>query len=162
VGYVPEAEVTTRLKEADERATAAEMAAKRALSEEEELTEVLNDKSKELEDVVDVHKEVLAAATKAKDDAFAAANDAHEKQLAAVRKAHGAELEVEREASSSTILALQQEKTTFEAFVREMSRQLLGEYRYLLFWSPLANGGSTRECPSVRARESESPSVASL
>jgi hypothetical protein len=149
VGYVPEAEVATRLKEANERATAANKAAKCAQSEVEELTEVLNDKSKELEDVVEAHKEALAAVTKAKDDALAAAIGSHEKQLVAVRKAHEAELAAEREASSSTILALQREKITFEAFVHELSRQLLGEYRYLLFWSPLANGWSTRESPSM-------------
>ncbi|KAM0840085.1 hypothetical protein ACQ4PT_059902 [Festuca glaucescens] len=126
VGYVEEAEVAARLKEADERAVAAEKATKHSQSEVDELTQVLDDKSKELEDLVDAHKEALAAAAKAKDDALATATAACKKQLAAARKVHEAELGMEREASSSTILALQREKTTFEAFVREMSRQLLG------------------------------------
>jgi hypothetical protein len=121
VGYVPEAEVSTRMKEAQERADAAEVAAKPSKSEVKELTDVLNDKNKELDDVVDEHKKVLPATLKAKDDALAAAAAAHEKQLAAVRKAHEVELRAEWEDSSSTILALQKEKTTFEAFVREIS-----------------------------------------
>jgi hypothetical protein len=37
------------------------------------------------------------------------------------------ELAAEKEASAATILGVQQEKTDFEAFVREMSRQLLGK-----------------------------------
>jgi hypothetical protein len=56
------------------------------------------------------------------------ATNAAQKQLTAWKKKHANELATERKASSSTILALQKEKTTFEAFVREMSRQLLGEY----------------------------------
>ncbi|KAM0833735.1 hypothetical protein ACQ4PT_064079 [Festuca glaucescens] len=128
VGYVPEAEVATRLKEADERATAAEKAAKRAQSEVYELAEVLNGKSKELEDVVEAHKAELEAASKAKTSELAAV---HAKELEALKKAHAAELELERETSKGTILASQKEKTTFEAFVRETSRQLLGSCDYV-------------------------------
>jgi hypothetical protein len=122
VGYVPVAD----LREANDRATDAERAAKRSQSEVDELTQVMNGKNKELEDIIEDHKKALAAALKEKDGALAAAA-AHEKQLAAVRKAHEAELEMEREASSSTIVALQKERTSFEAFVCEMSRQLLGK-----------------------------------
>ena len=49
-------------------------------------------------------------------------------QLASLKIQHAKELAAEKEASTATILAIQQEKTAFESFVREMSRQLLGEY----------------------------------
>jgi hypothetical protein len=93
-----------------------------------DLTQVLNDKNKELEDVVDEHKKVLAAALKERDK-VRTATAAAQKQLEAWKKKHEADLATEREASSGTILALQHEKTSFEGFVREMSRQLLGKCR---------------------------------
>jgi hypothetical protein len=82
------------------------------------------------------------------------ATTAAQKQLTAWKNKHADELATEREASSSTILALQKEKTTFEAFIREMSRQLLGEFSCLslphffvdnLGWGKLSGGQS----PSV-------------
>ncbi|KAM0890312.1 hypothetical protein ACQ4PT_027130 [Festuca glaucescens] len=87
--------------------------------------------SEELEDVVDAHKEELEAASKVKADELAAAAAAHAKELEALKKAHAAELKLEQDTSRSTILALQKEKTTFEAFVREAYRQLLGSCDYV-------------------------------
>jgi hypothetical protein len=57
VGYVKE----SLLREVEERATAAEAAAKRSESEVMDLTQVLNDKNKELEDIIVEHKGKLAA-----------------------------------------------------------------------------------------------------
>jgi cell fate (sporulation/competence/biofilm development) regulator YmcA (YheA/YmcA/DUF963 family) len=115
------------LKEAEGRATAAEAAAKRSKSEVTDLTQVLNDKGKELEDVVTYYKARLAAALEERDTACTMTTAA-QKQPAAWKKKHCDEIAAEKEASTSTILTLQKEKTTFEAFVREMSRQLLGAY----------------------------------
>jgi hypothetical protein len=72
------------------------------------------------------------------------------------KKKHGADLVAEREASSGTILALHQEKTAFEGFVREMSRQLLGKFLVLSFLS--FDSASPR---AWRVRKGESPSVVS-
>jgi hypothetical protein len=69
-----------------------------------DLTQVLNNKN----------KGKLAADLKEMDEARTVTT-AVQKQLAA-----------EKESSSSTILALKKEKTSFEAFDREMSWQLLG------------------------------------
>jgi hypothetical protein len=106
-----------------------------------DLTQVLDDNNKELEEVIDEHKKVLAAALKERDDALAATTAA-QKQLMAWKKKHEADLVAEREASSGTILALQQEKTAFEGFIREMSRQLLGKFR--VHPSPSFNSASPR------------------
>ena len=46
VGYVAEAEVAAKIKESVDRASAAERAAKRAQSEVDELTEVIDGKTK--------------------------------------------------------------------------------------------------------------------
>ncbi|KAM0881040.1 hypothetical protein ACQ4PT_033206 [Festuca glaucescens] len=154
VGYVAEAEVAAKVKEAVDRANAAERAAKRAQSEVDKLVEVLNGKAKELEEVVEAHKAELEAASKAKTNKLTAV---HAKELEALKKAHAAELELERETSKGTILALQKEKTTFEVFVREASRQLLGESLVYLCLSCQ----STRESAMQRAREGESPSMVS-
>ncbi|KAM0910660.1 hypothetical protein ACQ4PT_013989 [Festuca glaucescens] len=93
VGYVAEAEVAAKVKEAVDRANAAERAAKRAQSKVDELVEVLNGKAKELEDVVEAHKAELEAASKAKASELAAV---HAKELEALKKAHAAKLELER------------------------------------------------------------------
>jgi hypothetical protein len=161
------------MKEAQERADAAEVAAKPSKSEVKELTDVLNDKNKELEDVVDEHKKVLAAALKERDK-VRTATAAAPKQLEAWKKKHEADLATEREASSGTILALQHEKTSFEGFVREMSRQLLGKcrvfpslYFVLLVLSKVSlqgrvpeRGESARASPRAwRVRTAESPSI---
>jgi uncharacterized membrane protein len=68
VGYVKESKDAARMQEAQERATAAEAEAMHSKSEVMDLTQVLNDKNKELEDIADEHKKVLAAALKEKDD----------------------------------------------------------------------------------------------
>jgi phosphate starvation-inducible protein PhoH len=122
VGYVKE----SLLSEVKEWATATEAAAKRSESEVTDLTQVLNDKNKELEDVTAEHKGKLATALQERDEPRTTTTAA-QKQLAAWKKNHDVELATEKEASGGTILALQKEKTSFEAFVRELSRQLLGE-----------------------------------
>ncbi|KAM0854896.1 hypothetical protein ACQ4PT_050127 [Festuca glaucescens] len=81
VGYLAESEVAAKLKESNERASAAERAAKRAQSEVDKLTEVLNGKTKELEDVVEAHKQELEAASQSKANELAATVAAHAKDL---------------------------------------------------------------------------------
>jgi hypothetical protein len=129
VGYVKE----SLLKDAEERATAAETAAKRSGSEVMDLTQVLIDKNKELEDVIAGYKGKLAAVLQERDEARTATTAA-QKQLTAWKKKHAEELSAEKEASTETILALQKEKTCFKAFVWEMSRQLLGEFLCTTFF----------------------------
>jgi hypothetical protein len=119
-----------------------------------DLTQVLDDNNKELEEVIDEHKKVLAAALKERDDALAATTAA-QKQLMAWKKKHEANLVAEREASSGTILALQQEKTAFEGFIREMSWQLLGKFQV----HPSPSFNSVPE--PGESEKGESPSVAS-
>jgi hypothetical protein len=77
------------------------------------------------------------------------------KQLAALEKKYAEEVAT-REASESTLLAVQKEKTNFEAFVREISWQLLGKgpyfYCFELFLGVVG--------PSVAGRpRGQSPSV---
>jgi peptidoglycan hydrolase CwlO-like protein len=96
-----------------------------------DLTKVLEDKSKELEDVIAEYKGKLTSAREDRDAAQAAAA-ALRGELATLKGQHAKELAVEKEASEDTIIAVQQEKTGFEAFVREMSRKLLGKYLFPL------------------------------
>ncbi|KAK1551518.1 hypothetical protein QYE76_000011 [Lolium multiflorum] len=91
-----------------------------------DLTKVLEDKGKELEDVIADYKVRLDAAAEARDAARGAAASLRE-ELAALKLQYAKELAAEKEASEGTLLAVQAEKTGFEAFVREMSRQLLGQ-----------------------------------
>ncbi|KAK1618265.1 hypothetical protein QYE76_023782 [Lolium multiflorum] len=98
-------------REAEFRAQQAEEARKRAKAEVAELTKVLEQKGRELEDVIAEYK--------------------HAKELAA-----------EKEASEGIVLAVQAEKTNFEAFVREMSRQILGTCDFVETATP-------RECLST-------------
>ncbi|KAM0851714.1 hypothetical protein ACQ4PT_052260 [Festuca glaucescens] len=132
-GYVKE----SLYREADFRATEGEAAAKRAKSEVADLTKVLEGKSKELEDVIAEHQVKLAAALQERDVARTATTTV-KKQLAALAKKHAEELAA-KEASAATLLAVQKEKTSFEAFVREMSRQLLGTCEFVETATP-------REC----------------
>ncbi|KAK1685203.1 hypothetical protein QYE76_046051 [Lolium multiflorum] len=127
-GYVKE----SLYREADFRAQQAEEAKKKAKSEVADLTKVLEGKGKELEDVIVDYKVRLDAAAEARDAARGAAASLRE-ELAALKLQHSKELAAEKEASEGTLLAVQAEKTSFEAFVREMSRQLLGEsFSFLL------------------------------
>ena len=121
-GYVKE----SLYREADFRAAEEEATAKRARSEVADLNKVLEGKSKELEDVIAEHQVQLAAALKERDVARTATTTA-KKQLVALEKKHVEEIAT-KEASEATLLAVQKEKTSFEAFIREMSRQLLGEF----------------------------------
>ncbi|KAK1608316.1 hypothetical protein QYE76_031989 [Lolium multiflorum] len=113
-------------READFRATQAEEARKKATAEVADLTKVLEQKGRELEDVITEYKGKLTAATEARDSARGAAASLRE-EIAALKQQHAKELAAEKEASEGTVLAVQAEKTNFEAFVREMSRQILGK-----------------------------------
>ena len=115
-GYVKE----SLYREADFRATEGEAAAKRAKSEVADLTKVLEGKSKELEDVITEHQVKLAAALQERDVARTATTTV-KKQLAALEKKHAEEVAA-KEASAATLLVVQKEKTSFKAFVWEMSR----------------------------------------
>jgi cystathionine beta-lyase/cystathionine gamma-synthase len=114
-------------REAEFRAQQAEEARKRAKAEAAELTKVLEQKGRELEDVIAEYKVKLEAATDARDSARGAAASLRE-ELAALKQQHAKELAAEKEASEGIVLAVQAEKTNFEAFVREMSRQILGKF----------------------------------
>ncbi|KAM0900808.1 hypothetical protein ACQ4PT_020381 [Festuca glaucescens] len=126
VGYLPEAEVASRIADLEAQVKNAQFAKKRAKSEVTELTEVLEVKNKELEDVVEVQKDGLAEALRAKDKEMADAAATHTQELEALKKMNVADLERERNASAQMILGLQKEKSDFEAFVRENCRQILG------------------------------------
>jgi hypothetical protein len=52
-GYVKETEADARLQEAQERSATTEAAVRRSKSDVNDLTDVLNDKNKKLEDIVD-------------------------------------------------------------------------------------------------------------
>jgi hypothetical protein len=114
-------------REAEFRAQQAEEARKRAKAEVAELTKVLEQKGRELEDVIAEYKVKLEAATDARDSARGAAASLRE-EVAALKQQHAKELAAEKEASEGIVLAVQAEKTNFEAFVREMSRQILGKF----------------------------------
>ncbi|KAK1618976.1 hypothetical protein QYE76_024493 [Lolium multiflorum] len=133
-GYVKE----SLYREADFRAQQAEEAKKKAKSEVADLTKVLEGKGKELEDVIADYKVRLDAAAEARDAARGAAASLRE-ELAALKLQHSKELAAEKEASEGTLLAVQAEKTSFEAFVREMSRQFLGQCDFVEMATP-------REC----------------
>jgi hypothetical protein len=117
-------------READFRAQQAEEAKKKAKAEVADLTKVLEGKGKELEDVIADYKVRLDAAAEARDAARGTAASLRE-ELAALKLQHAKELAAEKEASEGTLLAVQAEKTSFEAFVREMSWQLLGKFSSL-------------------------------
>ncbi|KAK1601133.1 hypothetical protein QYE76_008068 [Lolium multiflorum] len=123
-------------REAEFRAQQAEEARKRAKAEVAELTKVLEQKGRELEDVI-----ALEAATDARDSARGAAASLRE-EVAALKQQHAKELAAEKEASEGIVLAVQAEKTNFEAFVREMSRQILGTCDFVETATP-------RECLST-------------
>ncbi|KAK1664676.1 hypothetical protein QYE76_052835 [Lolium multiflorum] len=133
-GYVKE----SLYREADFRAQQAEEAKKKAKAEVADLTKVLEGKGKELEDVIADYKVRLDAAAEARDSARGTAASLRE-ELAALKLQHAKELAAEKEASEGTLLAVQAEKTSFEAFVREMSRQLLGQCDFVEMATP-------REC----------------
>ncbi|XP_071678475.1 uncharacterized protein [Lolium perenne] len=120
---------------------AAEEARKRAKAEVAELTKVLEQKGRELEDVITEYKVKLEAATDARDSARGAAASLRE-EVAALKQQHAKELAAEKEASEGIVLAVQAEKTNFEAFVREMSRQILGTCDFVETATP-------RECLST-------------
>ncbi|XP_071674313.1 uncharacterized protein [Lolium perenne] len=124
-------------REAEFRAQQAEEARKRAKAEVAELTKVLEQKGRELEDVITEYKVKLEAATDARDSARGAAASLRE-EVAALKQQHAKELAAEKEASEGIVLAVQAEKTNFEAFVREMSRQILGKFllSHFLFYLP--------------------------
>ncbi|KAK1660680.1 hypothetical protein QYE76_048839 [Lolium multiflorum] len=128
-------------REAEFRAQQAEEARKRAKAEAAELTKVLEQKGRELEDVIAEYKVKLEAATDARDSARGAAASLRE-ELAALKQQHAKELAAEKEASEGIVLAVQAEKTNFEAFVREMSRQILGTCDFVETATP-------RECLST-------------
>nr|XP_051199772.1 uncharacterized protein LOC127313262 isoform X2 [Lolium perenne] len=128
-------------REAEFRAQQAEEARKRAKAEVAELTKVLEQKGRELEDVITEYKVKLEAATDARDSARGAAASLRE-EVAALKQQHAKELAAEREASEGIVLAVQAEKTNFEAFVREMSRQILGTCDFVETATP-------RECLST-------------
>ncbi|KAK1653000.1 hypothetical protein QYE76_070805 [Lolium multiflorum] len=128
-------------REAEFRAQQAEEARKRAKAEVAELTKVLEQKGRELEDVIAEYKVKLEAATDARDSARGAAASLRE-EVAALKQQHAKELAAEKEASEGIVLAVQAEKTNFEAFVREMSRQLLGT-------SDFTETATPRECLST-------------
>ncbi|KAK1607968.1 hypothetical protein QYE76_031641 [Lolium multiflorum] len=125
-------------READFRAQQAEEAKKKAKAEVADLTKVLEGKGKELEDVIADYKVRLDAAAEARDAARGTAASLRE-ELAALKLQHAKELAAEKETSEGTLLAVQAEKTSFEAFVREMSRQLLGQCDFVELATP-------REC----------------
>nr|XP_051220896.1 uncharacterized protein LOC127339032 [Lolium perenne] len=95
-------------REAEFRATQAEEAKKKAKAEIADLT----------------NKGKLEAAAEDRDTARGAAAALRE-EIAALKQQHAKELAAEKAASEGVVLAVQAEKTSFEAFVREMSRQLL-------------------------------------
>ncbi|XP_071680078.1 uncharacterized protein [Lolium perenne] len=128
-------------REAEFRAQQAEEARKRAKAEVAELTKVLEQKGRELEDVITEYKVKLEAATDARDSARGAAASLRE-EVAALKQQHAKELAAEKEASEGIVLAVQAEKTNFEAFVREMSRQILGTCDFVETATP-------RECLST-------------
>nr|XP_051221478.1 uncharacterized protein LOC127339699 [Lolium perenne] len=128
-------------REAEFRAQQAEEARKRAKAEVAELTKVLEQKGRELEDVITEYKVKLEAATDARDSARGAAASLRE-EVAALKQQHAKELAAEKEASEGIVLAVQAEKTNFEAFVREMSRQILGTCDFVETATP-------RECSST-------------
>ncbi|KAK1625972.1 hypothetical protein QYE76_000287 [Lolium multiflorum] len=128
-------------READFRAQHAEEARKRATAEVADLTKVLEQKGRELEDVITEYKGKLEAATEARDSARGAAASLRE-DVAALKQQHAKELAAEKEASEGIVLAVQAEKTNFEAFVREMSRQILGTCDFVETATP-------RECLSI-------------
>nr|XP_051192564.1 uncharacterized protein LOC127305974 [Lolium perenne] len=128
-------------REAEFRAQQAEEARKRAKAEVAELTKVLEQKGRELEDVIAEYKVKLEAATDARDSARGAAASLRE-EVAALKQQHAKELAAEKEASEGIVLAVQAEKTNFEAFVREMSRQILGTCDFVETATP-------RECLST-------------
>ncbi|KAK1692934.1 hypothetical protein QYE76_009631 [Lolium multiflorum] len=128
-------------REAEFRAQQAEEARKRAKAEVAELTKVLEQKGRELEDVIAEYKVKLEAATDARDSARGAAASLRE-EVAALKQQHAKELAAEKEASEGIVLAVQAEKTSFEAFVREMSRQILGTCDFVETATP-------RECLST-------------
>ncbi|KAK1678369.1 hypothetical protein QYE76_039217 [Lolium multiflorum] len=98
-------------------------------------------KGRELEDVIAEYKVKLEAATDAGDSARGAAASLRE-EVAALKQQHAKELAAEKEASEGIVLAVQAEKTNFEAFVREMSRQILGTCDFVETATP-------RECLST-------------
>ncbi|KAK1650279.1 hypothetical protein QYE76_068084 [Lolium multiflorum] len=128
-------------REAEFRAQQAEEARKKAKAEVADLTRVLEQKGRELEDVIAEYKVKLEAATDARDSARGAAAALRE-EVAALKQQHAKELAAEKEASEGIVLAVQAEKTNFEAFVREMSRQLLGT-------SDFTETATPRECLST-------------
>ncbi|KAK1685935.1 hypothetical protein QYE76_046783 [Lolium multiflorum] len=128
-------------REAEFRATQAEEARKKAKAEVADLTKVLEEKGRELEDVIAEYKGKLEAATDAR-DAARGATAAPREEVAALKLQHAKELAAEKEASEGIVLAVQAEKTNFEAFVREMSRQLLGT-------SDFTETATPRECLST-------------
>jgi hypothetical protein len=134
-------------REAEFRAQQAEESRKRAKAEVAELTKVLEQKGRELEDVIAEYKVKLEAATDARDSARGAAAALRE-EVAALKQQHAKELAAEKEASEGIVLAVQAEKTNFEAFVREMSRQLLGKF----LPSPLLFECQGFESPGVASR----------
>ncbi|KAK1644234.1 hypothetical protein QYE76_062039 [Lolium multiflorum] len=136
-GFVKE----SYFREAEFRAKQAEEARKRAKAEVAELTKVLEQKGRELEDVIAEYKVKLEAATDARDSARGAAASLRE-EVAALKQQHAKELAAEKEASEGIVLAVQAEKTSFEAFVREMSRQILGTCDFVETATP-------RECLST-------------
>ncbi|KAK1680512.1 hypothetical protein QYE76_041360 [Lolium multiflorum] len=111
-------------READFRAQQAEEARKKAAAEVVNLTKVLEKKGRELEDVIAEYKGKLETVTSARDSARGAAASLRE-EIATLKQQHAQELAAEKEASEGVVLAVQAEKTSFEAFVREMSRQIL-------------------------------------
>jgi CHASE3 domain sensor protein len=126
-------------REAEFRATQAEEAKKKAKAEVADLTKVLEDKGKELEDVIAEYKGKLEAAAEDRDTARGATAALRE-ELAALKQQHAKELATEKATSEGVVLAVQAEKTSFEAFVREMSRQLLGKFSSLFSFF----GGASR------------------
>ncbi|KAK1602290.1 hypothetical protein QYE76_008139 [Lolium multiflorum] len=128
-------------REAEFRAKQAEEARKKAKAEVADLTKVLEEKGRELEAVIAEYKGKLEAATEARDAARGAAVALRE-EVAALKQQHAKELAAEKEASEGIVLAVQAEKTSFEAFVREMSRQLLGTSDFMETATP-------RECLST-------------
>jgi hypothetical protein len=134
-------------REAEFRAQQAEEARKRVKAEVADLTRVLEQEGRELEDVIAEYKVKLEAATDARDSARGATAALRE-EVAALKQQHAKELAAEKEASEGIVLAVQAEKTNFEAFVREMSRQLLGKF----LPSPLLFECRGFESPGVGSR----------
>jgi hypothetical protein len=108
-------EVATKLKVAEDRASEAAAALRRARAEVTELKEVLDAKGKELEEVVEVKRGELEEVVKAKGQELAFASKA--KGLEAASKAHEDDLSKEKAVTDSTIVGLRKEKYSFESFV---------------------------------------------